>query len=109
MSLKKTPSNLPTRTYPVDYPHLSRHLYILNLTIPEGYVVDELPETTSIALPNNGGTYRFTVTQRGNVLQINSQLNISKTRFYAQEYAALQLFHQQVADKQREQIVLAKQ
>ncbi len=106
---EENPFKSTERTYPVDYPHLSRHLYILNLTIPEGYVVDELPETTSIALPNNGGTYRFTATQRGNVLQINSQLNISKTRFYAQEYAALQLFHQQMADKQREQIVLAKQ
>ena len=97
------------RTYPVDYPHLMRHLYILNLTIPDGYAVDELPETLSIALPNDGGTYRFAVAQRGNVLQINSQLNISKTRFYAQEYAALRTFYQQVIDKQREQIVLAKQ
>ena len=106
---EENPFKSTTRTYPVDYPHLMRHLYILNLTIPEGYAVDELPEALSIALPNDGGTYRFAVTQRGNVLQINSQLNISKTRFFAQEYAALRLFHQQVADKQREQIVLAKQ
>ena len=106
---EENPFKSTIRTYPVDYPHPMRHLYILNLTIPEGYAVDELPEALSIALPDNGGTYRFAVTQRGNILQINSQLNISKTRFYAQEYAALQRFHQQVADKQREQIVLVKQ
>ena len=106
---EENPFKSVKRTYPVDYPHLMRHLYILNLTIPDGYAVDELPETLSIALPNDGGTYRFAVAQRGNVLQINSQLNISKTRFYAQEYAALRTFYQQMIDKQREQIVLVKQ
>ncbi len=106
---EENPFKSTTRTYPVDYPHLMRHLYILNLTIPDGYAVDELPEALAIALPNDGGTYRFAVTQRGNVLQINSKLSISKTRFYAQEYEALKLFHQQVADKQREQIVLIQQ
>ncbi len=106
---EENPFKSVKRTYPVDYPHLMRHLYIFNLTIPDGYAVDELPEALSIALPNDGGTYRFAVTRRGNVLQINSKLNISKTRFYASEYEALKLFHQQIADKQREQIVLAKQ
>lgn len=106
---EENPFKSTTRTYPVDYPHLTRRLYILNLTVPEGYAIDELPEALSIALPNDGGTYRFAVTQRGNTVQINSQLNITKTRFYAQEYAALKLFHQQMADKQREQIVLMKQ
>ncbi len=106
---EENPFKSTTRTYPVDYPHLMRHLYILNLTIPDGYAVDELPEALSIALPNDGGTYRFAIAQRGNVLQINSQLNISKTRFYAQEYATLRTFYQQMIDKQREQIVLVKQ
>ena len=107
--LDDNPFKAEARTYPVDYAYPSSEIYVMNLTIPADYIVDELPENLSIALPDQGGRYTFVTQVQGNVLQISSKLDIARTRFYAPEYAALREFYRQMIDKQREQVVLVKQ
>ena len=82
---------------------------MLILSLPEGYAVDELPEELVIALPENAAIYSYTVKQSGNTIQLVSQLEIKKMKFYAQEYPHLREFFNQIVSKQQEQIVLRKQ
>ncbi|WKN42525.1 transglutaminase domain-containing protein [Tunicatimonas pelagia] len=104
----ENPFKSESRAYPVDYPYPSNETYMLTLSVPEGYAVDELPENLVIALPEKAGRYTFTTQQQGNTVQITSRLKIDKIKFYAQEYPHLRQFFNIIVAKQQEQIVLKK-
>ncbi|MEM9830797.1 MAG: transglutaminase domain-containing protein [Bacteroidota bacterium] len=106
--MDENPFKSEQRAFPVDYPCPEREFYMLNLTIPDGYQVDEMPEDMIIALPEQAGQYTFTTKQVGNTIQIVTRYNIERMRFYAQEYPQLRQFYNLIVAKQQEQIVLKK-
>ncbi len=106
--LKENPFNLKNRTYPVDYAHSNKQLYMMNFIIPEGYVVEELPQAIAMTLPDNGAKFIYQVKQIGQMIQVMSKLEINKSRFYAEEYGNLREFYNQIVSKQAEQLVLRK-
>jgi len=105
---KENPFKLEERTYPVDFAAPQDETYICRFTLPEGYEMEEMPQSKALALPENGGRFMYVVQQEGNVVQVMSKVNINKTVFYAPEYAYLKEFYNQIITKQAEQIVLKK-
>ena len=106
--INKNPFQKPERKYPVDFGALSVSNAIAIVTLPEGYVVEEMPKNEAFALPNSGGRFTFAAQLVGNKLQVNSRLMILKTVFFAEEYEALRAFYDKVVEKQNTQIVLKK-
>ncbi len=106
--LNENPFKSETRTYPVNYGSLQENMYLLQLTVPEGFSVDELPKSQIYALPQNAGKYVFSATQVGNKINLNSTLQINKSTFTQAEYPVLREFYNQIIAKQAEQIVLKK-
>ncbi len=106
--MDENPFKSEQRVYPVDYPYPDKELFMLSLTIPDGYQVDEVPEDMMIALPEKAGRYSFTTKQMGNTLQVVSRLHIDRVKFYAQEYPYLREFFNMIVAKQQEQIVLKR-
>ncbi|HMP98874.1 MAG TPA: DUF3857 domain-containing protein [Cyclobacteriaceae bacterium] len=104
--IERNPFNLEKREYPVDYGSLRERIYTVNLTIPEGYEIDELPQTKIFALPGNAAKYTYSVNVNGNKVNITSILQINKSIFLQDEYSRLRDFYGQVVAKQAEQIVL---
>ena len=104
----KNPFQKPERKYPVDFGTLTSQTYIINLTIPEGYTVEEIPKNVAFNLPENGGRFTFVTQFNGNKLQINSRLMFQKSIFYADQYDILRAFYDKVVEKQNVQIVLKK-
>jgi hypothetical protein len=98
----------PTREYPVDFGTPIERLYMAKINIPDGFVVDELPKSKVVVLPNNGGKYSYNVTQMGNTLNVVSMMQINKSLFIQTEYELLREFYNQIVEKQAEQIVLKK-
>jgi hypothetical protein len=78
------------------------------VTIPEGYVIDELPPSKVMVLPGNAGKYTYSMVQSGNTIMLTSILNINQAIFPQNEYTGLREFYNQVVAKQAEQIVLKK-
>jgi hypothetical protein len=105
---ESNPFKLEERKYPVDIPHPFNSTYILNLTMPKGYSIDELPENVAIALPNNAGMFIYSVKVLGNILQVMSKVEISQRKFVPLEYPYLKAFFDQMVSKHSEQIVLKK-
>ncbi|WPP50436.1 DUF3857 and transglutaminase domain-containing protein [Catalinimonas niigatensis] len=105
----ENPFKLEDRTYPVDYAHTNKQMYMMNFTIPQGYEVEELPESIALALPDNGGKFIYQTKQIGHMIQVVNKLEIHKSRFDAQEYPYLREFYNQIVAKQSEQLVLRKQ
>ena len=47
------------RNYPVDFPYPTKEKFVLQLEIPNGYEVKELPKPISALLPNNAGKFKY--------------------------------------------------
>lgn len=106
--LLENPFKLEKRQYPVDYGSLQDKTYMCKIIVPDGYVIDELPKSKVMALPNNTARYLYNVNVMGNTINITSSFQINRTLFVQDEYPNLREFYAQVVAKQAEQIVLKK-
>ncbi|MCX6239946.1 MAG: DUF3857 domain-containing protein [Bacteroidia bacterium] len=105
---KNNPFTSPTREYPVDFGVPYSEAYNMQLTIPEGYKVEELPKSKSLALPEGGGRFQYQVIQIDNKIVLNFRLSIDKPLFIPSEYPYLKEFFNLVINKEAEQIILKK-
>ncbi len=106
--IEENPFKLENRAYPVDYGSAFERIYMFKLTIPDGYVIDELPQSKVLMLAANSGKYTYSMTQTGSVLSFFSSLQINKSIFAQSEYPNLREFYNLLVAKQAEQIVLKK-
>ena len=105
---KENPFRLEKREYPVDYGSPLEKMYLCKFTIPDGYVVDELPKSVVLKLPDNSARYVYSLVQTGNAISLTSNLQINSSLFSQDEYPHLREFYTQLVAKQAEQIVLKK-
>jgi hypothetical protein len=105
---KENPFKMENRKFPVDFAAPIEETYVLTLTLPDGYEVDELPKPTIIALPEGGGKFTYNIGVNGNTLQVVSKVNIKKTVFVGDEYQYLREFYNHIVTKHAEQVVLKK-
>lgn len=105
---KNNPFKTEERQYDVDFGAPKEAFYQLSLTLPEGYTVEELPKTSRLQMPENGMKFDYLIDVKGNILSINTKLNIKQVNYTPDEYALLKQFYAQMLAKMGEQIVLTK-
>ncbi|MCC2547957.1 DUF3857 and transglutaminase domain-containing protein [Hymenobacter sp. BT175] len=105
---EKNPFVREGRMFPVDFGAPMDETLMVTLTLPAGYVVEELPKPIALELPDNGGRFVYNIAPNQNTLQIVSRLNLRKAVYSAEEYASLREFYTRALAKQAEQIVLKK-
>jgi hypothetical protein len=106
---KENPFKSAERTYPVEMPYGIDETYILQLQVPQGYVVDELPKSMIVKLNEEGeGSFEYRISQSGSDISFRTRLRINRTFFLAEEYEMLREFFNLVVMKQAEQIVFKK-
>ena len=105
---EENPFKNPERVYPVDFAVKQSETYMMMLTIPDGYEIDEMPKSVALALEGNKALYTYNITKNGNMLQIRCKTQINAEIFLPTEYAALRNFINQIISKQEEQVVLKK-
>jgi hypothetical protein len=98
-----------SRIYPLDFATIQQHTTSVKLKLPAGYMATELPANEMLVLPENGGRFLYSVIQKGNEIQLQSRLVLSRTTYSADEYAALRQFHDKVAQKHSQPLILKKQ
>ena len=96
------------RDYPIDFAYPIREQFILNLTFPEGYVLEDMPKDLTISLLKNSGSFQYSATQKNNSLQLIVKIQIGQLHFEPEGYALVKEFFNQIAVKLGEQIVLKK-
>jgi hypothetical protein len=106
--MTSNPFKLDKREYPVDFGSPLEKIYMCKLTLPDGFVADEIPQSKVLMLPGNAAKYMYNVVQTGNTVVITSNFQINKSIFTQMEYPNLREFYTQVVAKQSEQIVLKK-
>jgi hypothetical protein len=96
------------RTYPIEFRMLQENNVVSNITIPDDYAVEHLPEGKIFALPNNAAKCAINVTQAGNKVTVVSRFSLNKTLLSAEEYYNLKEFYALMVAKKAETIVLRK-
>jgi hypothetical protein len=109
LTKRKNPFKLDERKFPVDFATAWKDVNKVSIQIPEGYVVEKLPEPTAIGLPDDLGIFKYQVTQSGNKVKTVSILQFNKSIIPAQYYEYLKDFYGKLVKKQTEKIVLIKQ
>jgi hypothetical protein len=97
------------RTYPIEFPFKMNEMYNINIEIPEGYTVDEMPKSTRVLLNDKEGSFEYIMTKSGNYISLRSQIKINKTFFSSEDYESIKGFFDFVVKKHAEQIVFKKQ
>lgn len=108
MGLTESPFTLEERKYPVDYEFSRKSRKIINITIPEGYEVELLPESTSFGFANNLGTFKYNISNSNGKIQVSTEFAINQSFIDSSEYKNLKGFYQLMIEKQNEKVVLKK-
>ncbi|SDH55045.1 DUF3858 domain-containing protein [Chitinophaga filiformis] len=107
-AMRKNPFRSQERRYPVEMPCVMDETYTLNLTVPDGYVVEEIPKSAMVKFNENEGVFQYLIQQSENSIQFRSRIKLNRAVFAADEYNSLRDFFDMIVKKQSEQIVLKR-
>jgi len=107
-TIRQNPFKEAEREYPVEMSYTVDEIYNLNMEVPKGYKLDELPKSVKLKLDGNDGTFEYIVAADANLIQMRCTLKISKANFSSDSYQTLRDFYAYVVKKESEQIVFKK-
>jgi hypothetical protein len=96
------------REYPIDYVFPFLDNYIVNIDIPEGYVVETLPKSAQFNMEDNLGSFKFMAITGGNKIQLTISHQINTPIVSSEYYPMLKEYYQGMIAKETEKIVLKK-
>ncbi|MBI5372992.1 MAG: DUF3858 domain-containing protein [Sphingobacteriales bacterium] len=90
---RQNPFKSEQRQHPVELPYKISQLYTLTMEIPDGFVVDELPESLRVKLNEKGeAIFDYKIREAGGIITLTYSLEIFKTIFKPDEYNTLRDF-----------------
>lgn len=104
----ENPFKATERQHPIDYSYRRTYKQVFNLSIPEGYEVEEVPEATTVVLEGNTVQFVFQPQVTALTVQIMSLLRINQSLVDARQYQELRKLYEEVLVKHQEKIVLRK-
>ncbi|HEX2976394.1 MAG TPA: hypothetical protein VHO68_10690, partial [Bacteroidales bacterium] len=104
----KNPFSQEKRLFPIDFGSPVKSMVVINVKIPEGYSVVELPADIIFNLGKSDGKFEFSCSKNGNVLQIRRYMSLDKFAFPPSQYPAIQDFYSMIIKKESELIVFRK-
>lgn len=107
-ALSENPFKQENREYPVDFIFPNQDSFRVSLTIPDGYVVESLPEPKLIALPENIAKFSYEVSKTNNQVQLSYSLDLNRVVIENVYYEALKNFFKELVNKNTERIVLKR-
>jgi hypothetical protein len=104
----KNPFTQEQRQMGIYFGYPTQEKFNLNLAIPEGYVVESMPNPVRILSEDKAIAYTFNIANDGNKIQITCIKEINNSIFAADEYTGLKNLFQKMLASQNEKIVLKK-
>jgi hypothetical protein len=95
------------RTFPIDLEATGRWHDSFDITLPAGYVIDDLPDPLNIE--TDFGSYHSTVTAKGNVMHFERELIVKVVELPADKAADFRKFESTILFDEKSAAVLKKQ
>jgi hypothetical protein len=106
---KENPFKSASRFYPVEMPYTMDETYLLNMHVPTGYVLDELPKGAKVKLNEEGsGYFEYLISESAGIISMRTRIKLDRTTFSPDEYDSLREFFKLIVTKQSEQVVFKK-
>lgn len=96
------------RKYPVDFGCPLHEVYKLSLKLPEGFVVDDLPESVVYEFGKKKLLFYYKIEVNEGLIMLINELHINDSLFLYDEYKELKEFFNGVVAKHSEMIVLKR-
>src|SRR5450432_4033413 len=96
------------RHYPVEIPYLIDDTYLLNMELPVGYKVDDMPKSARINYNGNEGFFEYLIQKGETSIQLRIHLKLNKAFFDVDEYQTLRNFFSNIEKKENEKIIIKK-
>ena len=96
------------REYPVDFIFPNQDKYNISFTIPEGYAIETIPQSKSVAMIDGICNFTYLISNTENKFQIVYTLDINEAIISPEYYDVLKNFFKEIVDKHSEKIVLKK-
>ena len=93
---------------PVEFPYVSTESLNTQVTLPDGYVVEELPQPLSVKSEDGALSCLIASACADGVLSSRCQLQVSKIFFSPNEYAVVKNFLDEVYKRLQDVIVIKK-
>lgn len=104
----ENPFLLKERTYPVDFGYPRSFKYSINMTIPEGYQVHELPEDKLVRLGEKMVIFQFFHKASQNQVTLTFDLALNSSHIKAEDYQDLKDIFKHVVEVQNNSLVVFK-
>lgn len=108
LRMEENPFKLEKREYPIDFGFPFRDRYMVNIKLPQGYIVESMPENVLVHLPNELGSYKYVVKKNAAGIQLSVTFDLNSAIISATNYSELKEYYNQIIIKGSEQVVLAK-
>ncbi|HTI92795.1 MAG TPA: transglutaminase domain-containing protein [Puia sp.] len=105
---KENPFKATERVYPVEMGGAVDETYVMDMEIPEGYEIDELPKSAKVLYNDDEGFFEYLVEGNGDHIQFRTRLQLKKANFKPEDYDTLREFFGYIVKKESEQIVFKK-
>jgi len=105
---KENPFKSAQRIYPVEMSFAMDYVYVLDMEIPVGYQVEEMPKSAKITLNETDGFFEYLIQKNETNIQLRTRVKLNKAFFPPEEYKSLRDFFNDIVEKQSEQIVFKK-
>ncbi|MEJ7609670.1 MAG: DUF3857 domain-containing protein [Ferruginibacter sp.] len=105
---KTNPFSAAKRNYPVEMPYTTDETIVVNMEIPTGYVVVEMPKSERLSFNENEGMFEYLVKADKQMIQLKCRLTLNRSFFMPEDYSGLREFFGHIVKKQSEQIVFKK-
>ena len=102
------PFLLEERLYPIDFGYARNFKYSINITIPEGYKVHEVPEKQAVQLGNKIVLFQFNTSTLQNQVSLTFDLKLNQSHILAENYQGLKDVFKHVTDVQNNSLVILK-
>ena len=106
--IAENPFTAQSRKMPVEFRSLGTHRVVVNLTLPEGYMVDGAQRNTTVITQDKGLEGRILTTTGDGKVQLSCQFSINKIAHSEASYADLHQIFDAVMKYTREELVIKK-
>ena len=96
------------RKLPVEFPYPERITYICVIEVPEGYVVEHLPENVQVAAGAGQGSFTLQCQAIGQQIQLSFRSRLETTMILPKDYKDFRAYWEAISEAEKQVIVLKK-
>jgi hypothetical protein len=105
---REMPFTAETRTMPIEFRYKVYINQSVNIQIPKGYTVQDLPKGVRMVNPDRSILFTFTSGVMGDHIVLNYRLNVKRTLFTMDEYPIIRQIFDTMTQRNNDVVVLKK-